>query len=156
MPHIITGEIRKAPYTQTGTNNSGEWKMYAVELSESFKDKQGTRQYTNYRATFFASKENIRNWYDHALTEGKIITATCESLTIQQRESNGKNYITLEMNNPNLSFTQRDNNQSQPAQSNQQWGQPQQPAGNRPAPKNKPNPSQSNEPPIDYDDTIPF
>ena len=155
MPHIITGEIRKAPYTQTGTNSNGEWKMYAVELSESFKDKQGERQYTNYRATFFASKENIRNWYDHALAEGKIITATCESLAIQQRESNGKNYITLEMNNPTLSFTQRDNQQSRESQDNQQRGKPQQPTGNRPAPKNNPAPKQ-NEPPMDFDDDIPF
>lgn len=149
MPHIITGEIRKEPFTKSGTNNNGEWKMYAVELSESFKDKEGNRQYTNYRATFFASKENVKNWYDHALVEGKIITATCESLFVQQREHNGKNYITLEMNNPNLSFTQRDNQAAKPAQNNQGWGQPQQPARSGP-------PAQNN-PPIDsYDMDVPF
>lgn len=154
MPHIITGEIRKAPYTKTGTNNNGEWKMYAVELSESFKPRDGDRQYTNYRVTLFASNEKVMKWYDSALAEGKVISVTCESLSVNQRESNGKNYITLEMNNPSLSFTQRDTQEQVSGGSN---ARPQNypPVGGQRGQQSRPA-AHNNPPPADYDDSIPF
>lgn len=153
MPHTITGEIRKEVYTKEGSGNKGPWKMYAVELSESYKDKDGARQYTNYRATFFAS-EAQKNWYDHAFVQGKVISATCEQLSVQQREYNGTNYITLELIQPRLVFSQRE-----PAQAKSQ--QPQggnQFSGGQQARKTAQNntPAQNNEPPMDFYDDIPF
>lgn len=155
MPHIITGEIRKDVYTKEGTGNKGAWKMYAVELSESYKDKDGQRQYTNYRATFFASEAQV-NWYDHAFVKGRVISASCEQLSVQQREHNGTNYITLELLQPRLVFSQREPQQQSGQQSGQQggWGAPQQP---KPQPKPQQKPAQqNNEPPMDFDDDIPF
>lgn len=151
MPHIITGEIRKDVYTKEGNGNKGAWKMYAVELSESYKDKDGQRQYTNYRATFFASEAQV-NWYDHAFVKGRVISASCEQLSVQQREHNGTNYITLELLQPRLVFSQREPQQ----QSGQQggWGAPQQPKPQQ-KPQQKPA-QQNNEPPMNFDDDIPF
>lgn len=149
MPHIITGEIRKDVYTKEGNGNKGAWKMYAVELSESYKDKDGQRQYTNYRATFFASEAQV-NWYDHAFVKGRVISASCEQLSVQQREHNGTNYITLELLQPRLVFSQREPQQ----QSGNQFsgGQQQNPQSK---PQQKPA-QQNNEPPMDFDDDIPF
>ena len=142
MPHIITGEIRKDVYTKEGNGNKGAWKMYAVELSESYKDKDGQRQYTNYRATFFASEAQV-NWYDHAFVKGRVISASCEQLSVQQRDHNGTNYITLELLQPRLVFSQREGD-AQPQQSQQQ----------RPA-QNQQRPAQQ-QAPQNMDDDIPF
>ena len=54
--HVITGQIRRAPFTKEGQNANGSWKMFAVDLSERYKDKDGQSQYTNYRAVFFAKE----------------------------------------------------------------------------------------------------
>lgn len=130
MPHIITGEIRKDVYTQEGNNAKGSWKRYTVELSESYKDQSGQRQYTNYRATFFASEAQV-NWYDHAFVKGRVISASCEQLSVQQREHNGTNYITLELLQPRLVFSQREGDaqqqQQRPAQNQQRPAQQQAP-----------------------------
>lgn len=45
--HVITGEIRKEPRIK----ETGNGKLYVVELSERYKDREGNWQYTNY--TFF-------------------------------------------------------------------------------------------------------
>lgn len=119
MPHIITGEIRKEPYTKEGQNSTGNYKMYAIDLSESFKPRNGEREYSNYRAVFFAN-DNMRQWYDGAFQQGNIVSVSCDAIKIDQSEHNGKNYITLEMVMPKLVFSQRvqqqQNNQAQPAQ----------------------------------------
>lgn len=123
--HVITGELRKDPYIKEGQNNSGAYKMYIVELSESVKDRQtGERVYTNYSATLFASSDAIRAWYDEALQVGKVISVSCEALKVNQRDHNGKTYITLQMEQPRLVFSQRGG--GQPQQQSQQQQQPQQ------------------------------
>ncbi|AHY83185.1 hypothetical protein [Escherichia phage e4/1c] len=127
--HTLTGNIRKAPFTKTGENSKGQWKMYKVELSESYKNKEGERKYTNYSVTFFASEAQI-SWYDEAFQEGKVISVSGDSLAVNEREHNGKSYITLELQNPRLMFSQRggelapQQQQQQPQQ--QQRQQPQQ------------------------------
>lgn len=138
MPHIITGELRKDPYTKEGQNNSGAYKMYIVELSESIKDRQtNERVYTNYSATFFASSDAMRGWYDEALQSGKVVSVSCEALKVNQRDHNGQTYITLQMEQPRLVFSQRGAAQGQPQQQRQQQPQP-----------------QNRQP--DFDDDIPF
>ena len=104
--HVITGQIRKAPYTKDGQNAKGNWKMYAIEMSESYKTKDGERKYSNYRITMFASEAQI-SWYDEAFQEGKVISVSGDSLAVNEREHNGKVYITLELQNPRLMFSQR-------------------------------------------------
>ena len=161
MPHIITGEIRKDVYTQEGNGAKGAWKMYGVELSESFKDKKtGERVYTNYRATFFAN-DATRSWYDEAFQKGRVISVSCAQLQVNQRESdNGRVFITLECVRPELAFSQRE------PQQGGGWGQPQQPTQNQFSGQQQPAqrqpaqqqsaPSNQNQPPMDFDDDIPF
>lgn len=106
MSHVITGVIRRAPFTKEGQNANGSWKMYAVDLSERYKDKDGQSQYSNYRAVFFA-KESMLTWYNEAFQEGKIVSVSCETLALDVRDKDGKTYITINMNNPRLEFSQR-------------------------------------------------
>lgn len=153
--HVITGEIRKDPrILDNGT--------IIIELAESFKNREGTREYTNYTFFFKAGSAGMQAWYDSAFKVGKVITVTCDALKINQREANGKTYVSLQPAGfANLHFSQFDNGgnsgqQQQKPQQQQQsngWGKPHQPS-----PQNKPAAQQqgSNEPPMDFDDDIPF
>lgn len=158
MPHIVMGEIRRDVFTREGTGSKGPWKMYAVDLSETVKDRDGNKHYANYRATFFAT-ERQRPYYDEWLQKGKIVGVTSEKLKVVPRQGNdGQTYVTLEMDNPQLTFTQRGDvaqqqNMSgasgqQSGQNNGGWGQPQQQQSRQQA--------QQNEPPMEFDDDIPF
>lgn len=119
--HVITGQIRKAPFTKEGSNQKGEWKMYAVELSESWKDfKTQERQYTNYRATLFASSPGAIQYYDEVLVQGGVVSLSSETLLVNQREHEGKVYITLEPVQPRLVFAKAPEQAGQ--QSQQQSG----------------------------------
>lgn len=122
--HVITGQIRRAPFTKEGQNANGTWKMFAIDLSESFKNKDGQREYTSYRAVFFA-KESTLGWYNEAFQEGKVVSVSAESLSVDVRDKDGKTYVTVNMNNPRLEFSQRGDAGSQQPQQQQQK-QPQQ------------------------------
>lgn len=123
--HVITGQIRRAPFTKEGANANGNWKMFAVDLSERYKDKDGQTQYTNYRAVLFA-KESMMYWYNEAFQEGKVVSLSAESLSVDVRDKDGKTYVTVNMNNPRLEFSQRGDSQPQQNQRQQQAQQQQQ------------------------------
>lgn len=130
--HVITGQIRRAPFTKEGQNANGNWKMFAVDLSERYKDKDGQTQYTNYRVVFFA-KESMLDWYNEAFQEGNVVSVSAESLSVDVRDKDGKTYVNINMNNPRLEFSQRgdsqpqqNNRQQQQQQEQQQTQQPQQ------------------------------
>lgn len=141
--HVITGEIRKDPrILDNGT--------IIIELAESFKNREGAREYTNYTFFFKAGSAGMQTWYDSAFKVGKVITVTCDALKINQREANGKTYVSLQPAGfANLHFSQYGDAQAtgqQPQQPQQQQKQ------NKPAPQQQGN----NEPPMDFDDSIPF
>ena len=140
--HVITGQIRRAPFTKEGQNANGSWKMFAVDLSERYKDKDGQTQYSNYRAVFFA-KESMLDWYNDAFQEGKVVSVSAESLAVDVRDKDGKTYVTINMNNPRLEFSQRGESGGQHQHHQQQQTQQQQP-------KQQPNQS------MQFDDDIPF
>ena len=117
--HVITGQIRRAPFTKEGANANGNWKMFAVDLSERYKDKDGQNQYTNYRAVLFA-KESMLDWYNEAFQEGKVVSLSAESLSVDVRDKDGKTYVTVNMNNPRLEFSQRGDSAQQQQQKRQQ------------------------------------
>lgn len=123
--HVITGQIRRAPFTKEGANSNGNWKMFAVDLSERYKDKDGQTQYTNYRAVLFA-KESMLDWYNEAFQEGKVVSLSAESLSVDVRDKDGKTYVTVNMNNPRLEFSQRGDSVSQQSKPQQQQQQQQQ------------------------------
>lgn len=143
--HVITGQIRRAPFTKEGANANGNWKMFAVDLSERYKDKDGQTQYTNYRAVLFA-KESMLDWYNEAFQEGKVVSLSAESLSVDVRDKDGKTYVTVNMNNPRLEFSQRGD--SQPQQNQRQQHQQQQQQQQR----QQPQPQQQQQ----FEDDIPF
>lgn len=141
--HVITGQIRRAPFTKEGQNANGNWKMFAVDLSERYKDKDGQSQYTNYRAVLFA-KESMLDWYNEAFQEGKVVSISAETLSVDVRDKDGKTYVTVNMNNPRLEFSQRGEGGVQ--QQNQQKPQQQQQQQQQQQPKQQQN----------FEDDIPF
>ena len=144
--HVITGQIRRAPFTKEGANANGNWKMFAVDLSERYKDKDGQSQYTNYRAVFFA-KESMLDWYNEAFQEGKVVSVSAESLAVDVRDKDGKTYVTVNMNNPRLEFSQRgDGGQQQQQQQQQKPQQHNQQQQRQPQPQPQQN----------FNDDIPF
>lgn len=155
MPHVITGQIRKAPFTKEGSNNNGRWKMYAVELSERMKIRNQNGEdetvYSNYRATFFA-KENVMQWYDEAFQEGKVVSISADTLHLASCQGNdGTVYVTAEMIRPQLQFSQREPAQQSHSQQ-QQRQQPQQQQPQQQQRQQQQQPQQQNQ----FDDDIPF
>lgn len=139
--HVITGQIRRAPFTKEGQNANGSWKMFAVDLSERYKDKDGQSQYTNYRAVFFA-KESMLDWYNEAFQDGKVVSVSAETLSVDVRDKDGKTYVTVNMNNPRLEFSQREPAHQQGGGQQRQQQQQQR----------KPQPQQQSQ----FNDDIPF
>lgn len=138
--HVITGEIRKEPRVKETANG----KLYVVELSERYKDRDQQWQYTNYTFFFNAKSDGMKGWYDEAFQVGKVISVSCETLRIESREYDGKIYNTLQAGGfANLIFSQRGVGQAP-----QQQSQPRQQQVLRH--------QASNEPPMDFDDDIPF
>ena len=117
--------------------------MFAVDLSERYKDKDGKTQYSNYRAVFFA-KESMLDWYNDAFQEGKVVSVSAETLSVDVRDKDGKTYVTINMNNPRLEFSQRGEGGHQQPQQQQQLQQPQQQQNQQPQHQNQ------------FDDDIPF
>lgn len=147
MPHIITGEIRKDVYIKDGQGQKGPYRLYVVEISESYKNRDGNREYTNYRAPIFAS-EAMQQWLDPQLVKGNVISLQCDQLKVDIREHNGNTYTTLEMLQPKIVFLgtmtgqQGSNTNQQPQRQAQQSRSQNQP--------------QSPSPQQNFDDDIPF
>ena len=150
MPHIITGEIRKDVYIKDGQGQKGPYRLYVVEISESYKNRDGNREYTNYRAPIFAS-EAMQQWLDHSLVKGNVISLQCDRLKVDMREHNGNTYTTLEMLQPKILFLGSITGQQ--GASGQQQAQRQ--ATQQQAPRQAPQ-QQSPSPQQDFDDDIPF
>jgi len=101
--HIIHGELRKAPYIKTGCGQDGQSTMFIIELSEMIKDRQtGEKIYTNYSAAIFAKSPAQIDYYNTSLVEGNFVVVNCEKLKVDVSDSNGKQYIKLQMENARL------------------------------------------------------
>lgn len=93
---------------------------------------------------FNAKSEGLNGWYQEAFQVGKVISVSCETLRIESREYEGKIYNTLQAGGfANLIFSQRGGQQQAPQQS-------------QPRQQTQSQPRQNSEPPIDFDDDIPF
>lgn len=134
--HVISGELRKAPYIKQLQDST----MFAVELSEVIKDyKTGEKSYTNYKAILFAKSDAHIAHYTSTLIEGNFIVLNSEKLKIEI--SDCKQYTKLFMDNARLEASGYIKQQQQSGGFQQQQQQP------RVNPK---------EPTIDFDDDIPF
>ena len=120
--HIVTGQLRKAPFVKGLKDNT---MMFAVELSEMIKDyKTGEKVYTNYSALLFAKSEAHVNHYNNVLVEGNFIVLTSEKLKIEVSQC-GK-YTKLQMDNARLENSNFIQGNTQPQQQNYQQQAPQQ------------------------------
>ena len=105
--HIVSGELRKAPYIKSGCGPDQQSTLFIVELSEVTKDRQtGEKSYANYSAAIFAKSPAQINYYTSTLVEGNFIVVNCEKLRVDVQESNGKQYIKLQMENARLEGAQ--------------------------------------------------
>lgn len=121
MSHTVSGLLRKPPFIKDNCGQDGQSKMYAIELSEMTKDYQTQeKSYTNYKALFFAKTDAARSYYDKAFADGSFVVVTCEKLKVEQREHNGTNYISLQMENARLEAAKFDDLQSSQGQQSAQ------------------------------------
>ena len=90
--------------------------MFVVELSEMTKDfRTQEKFYANYKAMLFAKSPAAVDYYNKALSEGSFVVVSCGKLKVEQREHNGKVYVSLMMDNPHLDDAKFDDN-AQPMQ----------------------------------------
>lgn len=159
--HTVSGKLRKEPYIKDGCGQDGQSKMYIIELAEVIKDYQTQEKtYTNYKAMFFAKTDGAKQFYDKAFAEGSFVVVASEKLKVDQFQAdNGATYITLMMENARLTgampVSDMGESWGQPQQPQQQYQQSQQQAPQQRAPQQR-QPQQYNQPPEDYDDSIPF
>ena len=101
--HIIHGELRKAPFVKTGCGQDGQSTMFIIELSEMIKDRQtGEKMHTNYSAAIFAKSSAQISHYQTTLVEGNFVVVNGEKLKVDVSDSNGKQYIKLQLENARL------------------------------------------------------
>lgn len=159
MAHVVSGRIRKVPYIKTGCGPQGDSTMYAIELSEMIKSYNSDEKfYTNYSMLFFAKTQGANDLYSKVFAEGSFVVVSCEKLkTDIQQGQDGRTFVKLQMDNPRLESFLPASEMGQKPQQQQGWGQPQQPAQQpqNSAPQQRAKP-QYNEPPMDFDDDIPF
>ena len=130
--HVIHGEMRKAPFVKPGCGQDQQSTMFIIELSEVNKDSRtGEKSYTNYSAAIFAKSPAQINHYNTTLVEGNFVVVTGDKLKVDVSESQGKQYIKLQVENARLEGSGYiDNNQEQQGgfqgQQQQQYQQPQQ------------------------------
>lgn len=153
MTHVVSGKLRKAPYIKAGCGQDGQSKMYAIELSEMVEDyKTKEKNYTNYRAIFFAKTQNAQQFYDNAMAEGSFVVVSCEKLKPEIRQHEGKTYVTLSMENARLVGANYPDNAHH--------AQYQQPQGGYAQATQQPQYQQPNntagQHPVDFDEDIPF
>ena len=126
--HIIHGELRKPPFVKSGCGQDGQSTMFIIELSEVIKDRQsGEKAYTNYSAAIFAKSPAQINHYQTTLVEGNFVVVNGEKLKVDVSDSNGKQYIKLQLENAKLEGSGYiDSNQPQQQGGFQQQAAPQQ------------------------------
>lgn len=119
--HIVHGELRKATFVKTGCGQDGQSTMFIIELSEMIKDRQtGEKLYTNYSAAIFAKSPAQIDYYSTSLVEGNYVVVNCEKLKVDISESNGKQYIKLQMENARLEGAKYIESSGQQQQQNNQ------------------------------------
>ena len=166
--HIVSGELRKAPFIKTGCGQDGQSTMFAVELSEVVKDYQtGEKVYTNYKAVIFAKSPGQVDYYNSVLVEGNFIVVSGEKLKIDVSQCG--QYTKLNIENARLENAGYISQSQAPSQQqggyapqqqqapNQQY-QPQQQARPQQA-QHRQAPQQRQQAPVEnnnFDDTIPF
>jgi single-stranded DNA-binding protein len=153
MAHTVSGKLRKAPFIKTGCGPQQDSTMYVIELSEMVKDWQTQeKHYTNYSAMFFAKTQGANDLYSKVFAEGSFVVVSCEKLkTDIQQGQDGRTFVKMQMENPRLESFMAVSEMGA-----QHQGGYQQPAQQQAPQQRQQTQQQYNEPPMDFDDDIPF
>lgn len=132
MPHSVTGRLNAS----AREFQAGEYTGFNIRIGERFYNRREQKEeWTNYSAAIFA-KGKQADYYRSALIEGAIVSISGNALRIDSYNDR----ITLEIQDARIDFVSS-------GQVKQQ--------GSGSASK-KQSTAQQNEPPMDFDDDIPF
>lgn len=177
MSHTVSGILNQGAREFAYNSQNGGGVGFNVNFGVKCQDKDRNDIYTNYQATFFVdnSKQSMLNFYREALQAGALVVVSAEKIRIDVFAGEKGQRITLELLQPRLENVGQ---RRQPTQSGS-WGQPQQPQANsgnqqrnnqnsgsangggqngQGANANQRNNQNNgnNNPPVDFDDDIPF
>ncbi|AJJ17946.1 phage protein [Yersinia intermedia] len=156
MGHTITIKLQKPAREFAAGDSIG----FGIRGGVRYYDRKSQKnEFTNYQAVIFAKEGKQAEFYREVLMEGAIVEVFGESIKVDVYDGQNGQSITLELNNARLGFIEAGNKQGKPQQqdsgknsapqNHQQWGQ-QHAQGQQQATH------QSSEPPMDFDDDIPF
>lgn len=180
MSVTITGKLNK-PASQF---QAGESTGFGIRLGVRYYDRETQQnEYTNYEAVIFAKAPAQVQFYQQSLIEGSVIEITGTTQKIKTFDGQNGQHLSIEIHDAKLGYVhtgnspqqqQQQHHQSQQQRAPQQqapqqqapqqqggWGQPQQPQQPRqqqqaPQGQRRQAQPQYNEPPMDFDDDIPF
>ena len=147
---------------------AGESVGFGIRGGVKYYDRQ-TKQdaYTNYECVIFAKQQRQVEFYQSALVAGSIVEVTGQKLAIKQFQGNNGLSLSIELLDASIGFIgtagapqsqgQQQCYQQQPQQQPQQNGYAQAIGGmHRPQQPQQQRQPVYNEPPMDFDDSIPF
>ncbi|EPD8597399.1 hypothetical protein [Yersinia enterocolitica] len=154
MGHTITIKLQKPAREFAAGDSIG----FGIRGGVRYYDRKSQKnEFTNYQAVIFAKEGKQAEFYREVLMEGAIVEVFGESIKVDVYDGQNGQSITLELNNARLGFIEAGNKQGKPQQqesgksstpqNQQQWGQ-QHAQGQMQ--------SRPEEPPMDFDDDIPF
>ncbi|MCE3068258.1 hypothetical protein [Yersinia enterocolitica] len=154
MGHTITIKLQKPAREFAAGDSIG----FGIRGGVRYYDRKSQKnEFTNYQAVIFAKEGKQAEFYREALMEGAIVEVFGESIKVDVYDGQNGQSITLELNNARLGFIEAGNKQGKPQQ---------QESGNSSAPQNQQQwgqqhaqgqmQSRPEEPPMDFDDDIPF
>ena len=137
MATTVTGKLNQAARTFQAGNSTG----FSIRIGVKYRDpKTKQDEWTNYQAAIFASTPAQVNFYQSALVEGSIVEVHAENLRVNSYDGQNGQVLSIDMLNARLGFVYSPQGQAPQQQQQQQQASQQ----------------QYNEPPMDFDDDIPF
>jgi single-strand DNA-binding protein len=164
MAISITGKLNKA----ANQFQAGESTGFGVRLGVRYYDRETQQnEYTNYEAVIFAKAPAQVQFYQQALVEGSVIELSGTTQKIKSFDGQNGQILSIEIHDAKLGFVHTGNQPQQQQTPQQQYQQPRQqaqqqqynaPQQQQRAPQQAPQQAQPqyNEPPMDFDDDIPF
>ena len=148
MAISVTGKLNKAANQFKAGDSTG----FGVRLGVRYYDRETKQnEYTNYEAVIFAKAPAQVQFYQQALVEGSVIELSGTTQKIKSFDGQNGQVLSIEIHDAKLGFVHT----GQQAPHQQGWGQPQQPNNGQPYQQQQQAP-QYNEPPAEYDQSIPF
>ena len=144
------GQDPEVRYSQGGT----AFANLSVACTEKWKDKQTQEQKERTEWVKAITSGRLAEVCGEYLRKGSLVYISGKMVTRKWQDQSGQDRYTTEIriNEMKMLSSRQENTQGGQNQQQGGWGQPQQPT-NQPAQNQKP---QYNEPPMDFDDDIPF